>query len=219
MNHMDHMDHMQHASAASSIPFLEILAGFFLLGALFYCFRLYARKYITSVNGYHDRENELWHCACMMGMVSCLAPTWYGIPDLFWLITFAIGTAWYLVRAFTYGRKLPFNKQWYDFAHAAMLFGMWWMFASPVSGLFVTVVFAGYWTWFGSYYAVRLYNDFKKPHWLSFGQDTAHFVMAIVMALMMVFPMTFMGHHHNMGSQAMPDMSDMPICTSPPAQK
>ena len=89
---MNQMDHMQHAAPASAIPFLEILAGFFLLGALFYCFRLYARKYITSVNGYHDRENELWHCACMMGMVSCLAPTWYGIPDLFWLITFAIGT-------------------------------------------------------------------------------------------------------------------------------
>jgi hypothetical protein len=218
MEHMEHMEHMQHTTAASSSPFLEVLAGFFLLAALFYFFRLFARKYITSVNGYHDRENEFWHCACMMGMVSCLAPDWYGIPNLFWLITFASGTAWYLVRAFTYGRKLPFNKQWYDFAHAAMLFGMWWMFASPISGLFVTVVFTAYWTWFGSCYAVRLNSDRKKPHWLSIGQDTAHFVMAVVMALMMIFPMTFMGHQ-NMGSQEMPDTSDMPICTSPPAQK
>jgi hypothetical protein len=80
----------------------------------------------------------------------------------------------------------------------------------------VTIVFTAYWTWFGSYYAVRLCNDFKKPHWLSFGQDAAHFVMAAVMALMMLFPLTFMGHHHNMGAQ---DISEMPICVSAPAAK
>lgn len=229
MNHADHLNHMEHMQHmhdhASSFPFLSLLAGFFLLGAFYYCFRLFSPKYLTKVNGYLDRENEVWHGACMVGMVSCLAPGWFGIADLFWQIAFAVGTAWYLVRAFTYGRSLPFNKQWYDFAHAAMMFGMWWMFAAPVSGIVVTVLFTAYWTWFGSYYAWRLYNDFKKPHWLSFGQDIAHFVMAVVMALMMVFPGTFMGHQHNMSDMpghAMPvqdmpghDMNSPSICTSP----
>ncbi len=237
-DHMNHLEHMQHMSGhGSTFPFLSLLAGFFLLGALFYCFRLFSPKYLTKVNGYLDRENEVWHGACMVGMVSCLAPTWFGIADLFWQVTFAVGTVWYLVRAFTYGRTLPFNKQWYDFAHAAMMFGMWWMFAAPLSGIVVTVVFTAYWAWFGSYYAMRLYNDFKKPHWLSFGQDIAHFGMAVVMALMMVFPTTFMGHQHNMPSHDMPghsapghdmpghdmpghdmsghDMTDPSICRSP----
>jgi hypothetical protein len=40
--------------------------------------------------------------------------------------------------------------------------------------------------------------------------------MAAVMALMMLFPLTFMGHHHNMGAQ---DISEMPICVSAPAAK
>ncbi len=214
MNH-DHMEHMQHMHEhGASFPFLSLLAGFFLLGAVYYGFRFFNTKYLTKVNGYLDRENEVWHGACMGGMVSCLAPTWFGIADWFWQIAFAVGTAWYLVRAFTYGRSLPYNKQWYDFAHAAMMFGMWWMFAAPVSGIVVTVVFTAYWTWFGSYYAMRLYNDFKKPHWLSFGQDIAHFVMAVVMALMMVFPATFMSHQHNMSALPANDMSE-PICTSP----
>jgi hypothetical protein len=210
MDHMDHMEHMHQMQGASAFPFLSVLAGFFLLGTLFYVFRLYSRNYLTRVNGYHDRENEFWHGACLLGMVSCLAPSWLAVSDLAWQIAFAIGTVWYLVRAFTYGRKLPFNKQWYDFAHAAMLFGMWWMFAAPISGVLVTAVFTAYWTWFGSYYAVRIYNDFKHPHWLSFGQDIAHFAMAVVMALMMVFPITFMGHHHNMAGDS---MANMPMCT------
>jgi len=214
MDHMDHMEHMQHMHSAASFPFLAVLAGFFLVGTFFYCFRLYARNYVTSVNGYHDRENELWHGACLFGMVSCLEPTWYAFPAIVWQIVFAIGTVWYLVRAFTYGRKLPFNKQWYDFAHAGMLFGMWWMFTAPVSGVLITGLFTAYWSWFGSYYAVRIYNDFKKPHWLSFGQDIAHFVMALVMALMMLFPATFMsggsGMHDMPGMENMPGMSNMP---------
>ncbi|MBS1993680.1 MAG: hypothetical protein JSS86_13885 [Cyanobacteria bacterium SZAS LIN-2] len=210
MDHMNHMQHMHEMHGASSFPFLALLAGFFLVGALFYLFRFCNRSYVSKVNGYHDRENEFWHGACLLGMVSCLTPAWFAIPDLVWQIGFAIGTGWYLVRAFTYGRSLPFNKQWYDFAHAAMLFGMWWMFAAPVSGILVTVVFTAYWTWFGSYYAVRIYNDFKNPHWLSFGQDIAHFTMALVMALMMLYPATFMGSHHHMSAAG---MDNMPMCT------
>ena len=216
MNNMQPMDRMQHTVVAGSFPFLEILAGFFLIGALFYCFRLYARKYVTAVNGYHDRENELWHCLCMIGMVGCLEPGWYGAPNMVWQISFAIGTIWYLVRAFTFGRKLPYNKQWYDFAHAAMLFGMWWMFASPINSMVATTILTIYWIWFGSYYAMRLYHDCQKIHWLSLGQDMGHFVMAIVMALMMIFPATFMGNHQMMSNGT---MQQMPICTSPAMRK
>ncbi|MBA4078567.1 MAG: hypothetical protein C0508_26295, partial [Cyanobacteria bacterium PR.023] len=94
MNH-DHMEHMQHMHEhGASFPFLSLLAGFFLLGAVYYGFRFFNTKYLTKVNGYLDRENEVWHGACMVGMVSCLAPTWFGIADLFWQIAFAVGTAW-----------------------------------------------------------------------------------------------------------------------------
>jgi hypothetical protein len=99
-----------------------------------------------------------------------------------------VGSVMYLLRAFTYGRRLPHNKQWYDFAHAAMLFGMWWMFAQPLSGALVTWAFAAYWSWFGSYYGWRIFKDFKQPHWLTFGQDIFHFTMAFVMVVMTVWP-------------------------------
>ena len=160
----------------------------FLIGTLFYLFRLCRPGYLTQVNGYVDSENEFWHGACLLAMATSLTPALAPVPTLVWLWVLPVGSLWYLLRAFTYGRRLAHNKQWYDFAHAAMLFGMWWMFAHPLSGVLVTGVFAAYWSWFGSYYGWRLCNDFKRPHWLTFGQDIFHFTMALVMVVMTVWP-------------------------------
>jgi len=187
------MDHV-HPGAAFSAPM--ILAGLFFAGTLFYVFRLLNAQYLRKVNGYHDRENEFWHGACLLGMVACLTPALMPLPETLWLYLFPVGTLWYLLRAFTWGRRLAYNKQWYDLAHAAMLFGMWWMFAAPLAHPAITVAFTAYWVWFGSYYAWRIREDFKNPHWLSFGQDIAHFGMAAVMAIMTVWPHALMMHGH-----------------------
>ncbi|MBX9942340.1 MAG: hypothetical protein K2Y32_23965 [Candidatus Obscuribacterales bacterium] len=184
-------------------PLIVGLSAWFALGAAFYFFRLFSPAYLRRVNGYFDVENEFWHGACLLGMVACLTPWVLPLPVLFWQVLFAVGTLWYLVRAYTWGKTRPFNKRWYDLAHAAMLGGMWWMFAMPVEHLFLTVAWAAYWTWFGGYYVYRVYNDFKKPHWLGFGQDIAHLTMAVVMVLMTIWPQTYMpyhdhGHHHHL---------------------
>jgi predicted membrane channel-forming protein YqfA (hemolysin III family) len=193
MNMPMDMGPMCGASAGGASNFLFYLGLFFFAGTLFYLFRLAFRGYLKQVNGYADPENEFWHGVCMMAMTSMLAPNLVSLftPTLF-LWTLPVGVIWYVLRAFTYGKKLPYNKQWYDLAHAAMLFGMWWMFAAPVNNAFLTGLFATYWAWFASYYAARIAGDFKKPHWLSFGQDIAHFVMAVVMVLMTLWPAHFM---------------------------
>lgn len=171
-----------------------LLAAFFILGFLYYAYRFWASAYVTKINGYFDRENEWWHGVALLAMVGPLEPTWWHVPTTVWLILFPLGVAQYIYRAFTYGKTIPYSKMWYDFAHAAMLFGMWWMFAQPIQHAFFTVGFTAYWTWFGSYYIWRISNDFKKPHWLAFGQDIAHFLMAVIMALMTAWPMLFMAH-------------------------
>lgn len=193
-----HHDHMAHAiSFAWITPALSLL---FLSGAFFYVFRLLNRSLLMRINGYHDRENEFWHGACLLGMVACLTPAWLPVPNLLWSVGFAIGTVWYIVRALTYGKRLAYNKQWYDFAHAAMLFGMWWMFVHPIEHVLIDIAFAAYWLWFGSYYVYRLALDFKKPSVLAFGQDGAHFMMSLVMLVMTLFPAALHNHgqHHDM---------------------
>lgn len=176
------------------------LTCLFLTGTAFYIFRLGNPHLLRKANGYFDWENELWHAVCLLGMAACLAPVLLPIPIVIWSVLFPIGTAWYLVRAFTYGLKLPYNKQWYDLAHAAMLFGMWWMFVEPAKHFFITLAFAGYWGWFGSYYLKRLIDDYKKPQGLSIGQDLFHFAMAAVMLLMTISPATFMPEHNHSNS-------------------
>lgn len=190
-----HAEHLTHSLDFGWVSIL--LSLLFLGGTAFYLFRLISPGYLRTVNGYFDGENEFWHAACLLGMSGCLTPAWLPLPNLIWLCAFGIGTAWYVVRGFTYGRRLKHNKQWYDFAHAAMLFGMWWMFAQPLQHVLITVAFAAYWTWFGSYYVYRLSLDVKKPSWLAFGQDGAHLLMSVVMLVMTVWPAAFEGHSHH----------------------
>ncbi len=171
-----------------------VLSLVFLSGVCFYLFRLFSPGYMRRANGYYDGENEFWHGICLLGMSACLTPSWLPVPQLVWLVVFPVGFVWYLVRGLTYGKHLTYNKQWYDFAHAAMLFGMWWMYAEPTQHWLAVVALGAYWLWFGSYYAFRLRLDFSKPSWLAFGQDGAHFLMAVVMFIMTVWPSVF--HHH-----------------------
>lgn len=196
---MDHSHHM-HPAVSAGVDYLFLLGLVFFAGALFYMFRLSRPNYLRKINGYWDPENEFWHGMCLLSMVTMLSPS---LVQLFtptvWAYMLPIGICWYLIRAFTYGKKIPHNKQWYDFAHAAMLFGMWWMFVEPINNSIFTAIFAGYWTWFAGYYSTRIWADFKKPHWLSIGQNLAHFVMAVVMVLMTVAPVTFMPEHHHDG--------------------
>ncbi len=211
MSGIPSVDHSNHVHATSGgVDLLLLLALFFAAGTVFYLFRLCAASYVRKVNGHSDAENEFWHGACLLAMVTMLTPTLSFIPGAtVWIYLLPVGVVWYLVRAFTYGKKIPSNKQWYDFAHAAMLFGMWWMFAEPISHPFLSVAFVGYWVWFGAYYTTRIWADLKKPHWLALGQDIFHFVMAVVMALMVIFPATFMpGHNHGT-----PPMADPVICS------
>ena len=163
----------------------------FSVGVLFYLFRLCRPIYMARVNGYADNENEFWHGICLLAMIPMLTPQYVSVPAAVWVWFLPVGSLWYLRRALTYGRRLPYNKTWYDFAHAAMFFGMWWMYAhsrisdSPV----FTWLFAGYWGWFGSYYLWRFCNDFRqKSSWLSFAQDVFHLTMAVVMVVMTVWP-------------------------------
>lgn len=202
------MHHEHHMVQSMSFDWVSIaLSLLFLGGTLFYLFRLVSPAYLRKMNGYYDGENEFWHGACLLGMSACLTPAWVPAPTVVWLVLFALGTFWYLARALSWGLRLPYNKQWYDFAHAAMLFGMWWMFAQPIQHWLADLALAAYWTWFGSYYVYRLSLDFKKPTWLGFGQDGAHFMMSLVMLIMTLWPTAFGGHeqhhqHHHAGVAA-----------------
>jgi len=171
---------------------LLALGAAFLMGTLFYFFRLTNPAYLKKVNGYVDSENEFWHAACLLAMVTSLTPALAPLPTVVWLWGLPVGVVLYLVRAVTYGRRLAHNKLWYDLAHAAMLFGMWWMYAQPYKGENITWAFTGYWSWFGLYYLWRLLADLRKPNLLTFGQNIFHLLMALVMLVMTLWPMYLM---------------------------
>lgn len=206
--------HDMHHMHAPGFDWLSIgLSAMFVAGVCFYLFRLFNPAVMKAANGYHDRENEFWHSACLLGMVACLTPTLVPLPPMVFIVTFLLGTGWYLFRAFTYGKTLTYNKPWYDYAHAAMNFGMFWMFAAPVEHWLVTAAFAAYWTWFGSYYVYRMWTlDRPKPTFLGIGQNFTHFLMALVMLVMTLWPATFSNHsmHQHHSSMGTPDCVSCP---------
>ncbi len=192
--------HDMHHMHSMGVDWLSIsLSIMFAGGVLFYLYRLFNPEVMRTANGYYDGENEFWHGACLLGMVACLSPAWVPLPSWVFMGTFAVGSYWYLIRALTYGRELSYNKWWYDWAHVAMNFGMFWMFAQPFDHWLVTAAFAAYWAWFGSYYLYRMYTlDRPNPTFLGIGQNFAHLLMAAVMFVMTVWPMAFASHmlHH-----------------------
>jgi hypothetical protein len=166
------------------------LGAAFLCGAVYYLFRLCNPAYLTRLYGYADAENEFWHGTCLLAMVTMLTPRLVSIPNMVWVWVLPVGCFWYLLRSVSWGRRKPHNKLWYDLAHAAMFFGMWWMYAQPLSNELAAVhwAFVAYWGWFGSYYVVRLLGDLWKASWLAFWQDVFHLGMAVCMVVMTIWP-------------------------------
>ena len=110
-----------------------------------------------------------------------------------WQILFLVGAGWYAIRARTWGKTIKYNKQWYDWAHCGMLFGMWWMFASPITGTIPMVLNIAFWTWFAGYYVYQTWVDLRaKPTFWSLGQDIAHLSMGVVMIAMTAWPHAWM---------------------------
>jgi hypothetical protein len=194
MNHMDHMHHHMH-DMAFTLPewLLYSLGAFFLAGTVFYLMRLINGRKLQAVNGYFDPENEAWHMICLAGMAAMLAPIALQPPVLIWQILFLVGAGWYAIRARTWGKTIKYNKQWYDWAHCGMLFGMWWMFASPITGTIPMVLNIAFWTWFSGYYVYQTLTDLRaKPTFWSLGQDIAHLSMGLVMIGMTAWPHAWM---------------------------
>jgi hypothetical protein len=172
---------------------LLTLAVWFFAGACFYLYRLLFAKEVRAVYGYWDIENEIGHGVCMLGMVTMLTPMLLPIPFLAWAWLLGAGAVWFFVRAIFWGRKLSYNKWWWDWAHVAMLGGMALMFAGIMHPL-LTLVAGAFWLWFGGYYAYQTYHDAKTGKPLYIGSDLAHMSMGVVMFLMTVAPGLFMGH-------------------------
>lgn len=203
MNHMQGMDHSAHFMAPEWL--LYSIAALFFAGACFYLYRLLRASTVKAVYGWYDWENEIGHGICMLAMASALAPPFLQLPAMFWAITLSLSGGWFLVRALTWGRKLPYNKWWSDWAHVGMCLGMALMFYPLNLGAWFVYLQQAFWLWFAGYYAYETYHDLKKPKALYIGSDLSHLAMGVVMFIMTTCPVALMPMHHNM-----PGMGNMP---------
>ncbi len=171
---------------------LFALAGFFFAGFAFYIYRLFAAAKVKSVYGYADWENEIGHGICMLSMASMLAPALLPISASAWTLTLCFGCAWFLLRAITYGRSLPYNVWWWDWAHVGMLGGMALMFHPVDLGAWFVYLQQAFWLWFAGYYTYELYHDLKSPKLFYLGSDISHLSMGVAMFIMTTWPMALM---------------------------
>lgn len=185
--------------------------GILFLGfAGFYLWRLFRPTMVKNAIGFFDWEGETGHFVCMLAMASHLVPSLIPVPAIAWSWILGFGTLYYAARALTWGRRLAFNKQWWDWTHSGMFLGMFTMFqALPLSPL-LTSVFNGamllFWAWFSAYYVKDSVLDARAGKPLSFTSDLAHLSMGVVMLLMALFPALLMPEHmHDMNG--MPGMS------------
>lgn len=195
------MNHIQHNMGHYMLPewLLYTIATIFFAGACFYLYRLLRPNTVKSAYGWTDWENEIGHGLCMLAMASSLAPECLQLPAMFWTVTLSIGGAWFVARALTWGRKLPYNKSWWDWAHVGMLLGMALMFYPLNLGAWFVYVQEAFWLWFTGYYAWQIVRDLPTFKALYLGSDFFHFLMGAVMLLMMLFPEAFMlAHGHDM---------------------
>ena len=189
---MSGMDH----SAAFVLPewFLFLLAVGFLSGTCFYLYRVLFYNRTKAHYGYFDIENELGHGICVTAMVTMLSPSVLPIAPTVWAWVLGFGSIWFLVRTFTWGRKLEYTCILWDLIHFAMLGFMSLMFAG-VATLLVSVVASAFWIYFIGYaawWAYMVRKEGRNTGFLEFGSDLAHIAMGVVMLLMTWFPVMFM---------------------------
>lgn len=173
---------------------LVLFSIWFIAGTLFYLYRLFHSELLRAVDGYFDVQNELSHLWCMPPMVTMLTPQLLPVPSAIWAYLLGFGTIFFLFRAGTWGRKLPYNRILWDLIHAGMLGFMALMFTHFHSPL-LTWVSAAFWVFFTGYAASWSYKARKEGRnrgWLGLGSDLAHITMGIVMFFMTVFPHAFM---------------------------
>jgi len=181
------------------------LCGLFFAGGLFYYYRLVKPDSVKSVYGYYDWQNEVGHGLCLLAMASALAPPLWQLPAPLWATILSLAALFFLVRACTFGRKLPYNKWWWDWAHVGMLGSMAMMFLPVDTGLF-SYALEAFWLWFAVYYIWSLVHDLPEPKVYYVGSDLSHLAMGIVMFIMTAFPMVLMAP-----GASMPGMN-MNIC-------
>lgn len=199
---MDHSHHMPDAGAFTAPEWLIASVGVLFIGfAGFYLYRLFRPTKVKNAIGFFDWEGEAGHFICMLAMGSHLVPSLIPIPGIAWSWILGFGTLYYAARAMTWGKRLSYNKQWWDWTHSGMYLGMFTMFqALPISGLLLTA-FNGamllFWLWFSGYYVKDAVLDARAGKPLSFTSDLAHLSMGVAMLIMALFPAFLMPGHSN----------------------
>jgi hypothetical protein len=172
---------------------LLTLAVAFLIGSGFYLYRLLFPARMRTAYGYADPENEVGHGACMLAMVTMLAPDLLPVPSGIWAAALGGGAIWFFARALTWGKRFPGTRWWWDWAHVGMLAGMAAMFTGADLRRLTPIV-AAFWLWFALYYAGATYRDSRAGRPLHLGSDVSHMSMGAVMLAMTVAPGLFMSH-------------------------
>lgn len=199
---MDHTHHMP-AGAFVAPEWLIASIGILFLGfAGFYLYRLFRPTMVKNAIGFFDWEGEAGHFVCMLAMASHLVFWLIPVPAIAWSWILGFGTLYYAARAMTWGKRLSYNKQWWDWTHSAMFLGMFTMFQPlPLSPLLLTVfngVMLLFWAWFSGYYVKDAVLDARAGKSLSFTSDLAHLSMGVAMLVMSLFPAFLMpGHSHH----------------------
>lgn len=215
-----HMGHSQMSSGEMlTAPdwLISSLGVLFLAFSLFYFYRLSRPAMVKNAIGFWDWEGEAGHAICMLAMASGLAPWLIPISSLVWSWILGAGTIYYAARALTWGRRLSYNKQWWDWAHSGMYLGMFTMFQTLPIGATANMVLNGlltvFWLWFSGLYIRDSYLDLRARKMLSFGSDLAHLGMGLSMLVMSLMPGFLMNH----GSHDMMSHEQISICTSAPS--
>ncbi len=184
---------------------LGLLFFFF---ATFYFLRLARPKMVRDAIGFFDWEGELGHAVCMLAMASSLAVWLVPIPGIVWSWVLGFGTLYYAARALTWGRRLSFNKQWWDWTHSGMYLGMFTMYqALPIgatANLILSALLTLFWLWFSLLYVRDSFLDLKARKALSFVSDLAHLSMGVTMLVMILVPGLLMAEHGHHGELHVP---------------
>lgn len=165
------------------ILLLPQCAGMLLIAAIFYCLRLAGRKLIIRVAGFHDRESELWRCAAMMAMVSFISPSWYGIPDFFWLILLPFGALWLIARSFSHRRDFAKTATCNELFLSGVLLSLSLMYLAPMSEPLGKLQ-AAFWLAYAGWQVFSLLKA-SKITWLSLSDFLAQSALSIIAFLLL----------------------------------